>query len=121
MHRTSLLAALVAAFCVSCVTAVPATREHPQVGCWFDTLHRFVYALIVDRDAEVTTWVPRQILSTARNPLDREERVVSSKSVRPGYCPDETKSVIGRERDVWRQPDADHPDPPGARSPPSLN
>lgn len=100
------LASLALVLFVSCASA-PASREKPQVGCWFDPLHRFVYALIVERDQALTTWVPRQLMSTARNTLDTEERVVESRSVRPGYCPDETASVTGKHRDVWRQPDAE--------------
>lgn len=98
------LASLVLVFVVSCAS-VPASRERPQVACWFDPLHRFVHALIVNRDEATTTWVPRQLMSTARNTLDTEERVVPKRSVRPGYCPDETASVTGKERNVWRQPD----------------
>lgn len=90
--------------------SVSPSREKPQVGCWFDEHRRFTYALIVERDSFTTTWVPRQLLTTARVEQDSEERIVTTRSVRAGYCPDEQKSMTGRHADVWRQEeDSDEP------------
>lgn len=100
-------AVILATLLTSCASA-PPSRQRPQVGCWFDTLHRFVHALIVERDQSLTTWVPRQLMSTARQTLDTEERIAPTRSVRPGYCPDETASTIGQRRNVWAQPDAEN-------------
>lgn len=76
--------------------SVPPSKEHPQIACEFDNLQRFRYALVEERGAEVTKWVPRQAMSAARDRYDTEVYVSVSSRVRAGYCPDESQAFMGR-------------------------
>jgi hypothetical protein len=96
MRRVLRAAAVAAALLYVCGCAsVPPTRERPQAGCEFDVRQRFTYVLIVQRDSFATVWVPRTPFTVWRDPNDQEERVVPTRTVRPGFCPDEMQTPGG--------------------------
>lgn len=102
------LMSLLALLPTACVSA-PLSR--PQIGCEFDSQRRFQYILIIRRDEDLTRWRRRILLTNKPDPLDLEEHSSKSSLVRPGYCPDESLSVL-EGRSVWLQPeDSPIPDP----------
>lgn len=82
------------------------SAESPFIGCEFDSLRRFRYALIIEYgdDTHPTRWRRRQIMSNRPDLYDTEVYSTPSYLVRRGYCPDEVQHMFEPTRPVWRQP-----------------